>query len=465
MNEQAVSYKASIRDKKIAVIGMGVSNTPLIQFLCEAGAHVTVFDKASEQALKDKIDSLSQYNISYSLGKGYLNTLKDFDIIFKTPGIRNDIKELNSAREHGAVVTSEMELFLDLCPAKIIAITGSDGKTTTTTITCKILQEAGYTCWLGGNIGTPLIHQIDAIQPDHLVVLELSSFQLMSLKKSPTIAVITNLSPNHLDYHTDMDEYINAKKNIFQFQSSEDLLVLNADNEITEGFINEAQGKVALFSRRQAIDFGAFLKDDWLCYRENDHIEEIVSIYDIQLRGMHNVENYLAAIAAIRHLVPKEAIQKVATTLNGIEHRIELVRELNGIKYYNDSIASSPTRTIASLNAFDQKVILIAGGYDKNLSYESFGEIVIKKVKHLILIGQTASMIEMSLMRSIKGKDAYNNIRITNCTTLEQAVFAAFFSAKTGDIVLLSPASASFDMFKDFEERGKKFKSLVMGLE
>jgi UDP-N-acetylmuramoylalanine--D-glutamate ligase len=461
MNEKLIAFKESIKNKKVAVIGLGVSNTPLVEYLGKLGAKITVLDRSDRDVLKDKIDSLNDYDIDFSLGENYLSMLKGFNVIFKTPIVRPDIPEILEELKNGAVITSEMEIFFDLCPAEIFAVTGSDGKTTTTTIIYQLLKEAGYNCFLGGNIGTPLLNRIDEIQSDDKIVLELSSFQLMTMKKSPHVAVITNISPNHLDVHTSMEEYIDAKKNIYRYQNSDDLIVLNYDNSITHDLMSEVPGRAVYFSRIHEPESGAFLKGDVLCYKENGETFEILNRSDIQLRGNHNIENFLAAIAATRAYVGADTVKKAAQGLTGIEHRNEFVRELNGVKYYNDSIGSSPSRTMATLNAFDQRVILIAGGYDKKLPYDPLGDVLVEKTKHLILIGQTASQIEMALMRRLVGKYRGINIRITHCSTLRQAMDCASLSAKPGDVVLLSPASASFDMFKNFEERGEYFKKYV----
>lgn len=461
MNEKLLAFKERISRQRVAVIGLGVSNTPLVKYLGELGVKLTVFDRSDKDSLKDNIDSLKDYDLDFSLGRDYLKRLKGFDVIFKTPIVRPDIPEFLEEMKSGARITSEMEVFMDLCPAEILAVTGSDGKTTTTTIIYQLLKEAGYNCHLGGNIGTPLLDRIDDIQSEDKIVLELSSFQLMTIKKSTHVAIITNIAPNHLDVHTSMEEYIDAKKNIYRYQNKNDLLVINHDNFITNSFTIEAPGRVIHFSRTQELESGAFLKENTLCYREQGETSEILDRKDILLPGDHNVENYLAAIAATKAYVQEDTIKKVAQSLDRIEHRIEFVQELNGVKYFNDSIGSSPSRTIATLNAFDQRVILIAGGYDKNIPYDPLGDVLVEKTKHLILIGQTASLIEMALMRRLVGKNRGINIRITHCATLKQAVDCASLSAKPGDIVLLSPASASFDMFKDFEERGRQFKNYV----
>jgi UDP-N-acetylmuramoylalanine--D-glutamate ligase len=475
MDESSITqFRSFIKNKKVAVLGIGISNTSLIKYLSKMEVDITAFDMAEEEQLKDIILQFKDYgNISYSLGKDYLKKLNGFDIIFKTPKIRFDIPELERERKRGAVITSEMEVFVDLCPAEIIAITGSDGKTTTTTIVHNILKEAGYKCWLGGNIGTPLIDRIEDIKKTDKVILELSSFQLHTMKKSPNIAIITNISPNHLDVHKSMDEYIDAKKNIFRYQSKEDILVLNYQNDVTRSFAAESKGKVRYFSRTNEVETGAYVRDGVIMYRDDRDAKgdrdnrsgrinrEIMRTDSIKIPGLHNVENYLAAIAAIAHLVDNNSIIKTASAFRGVEHRNEHVREINGVNFYNDSIGSSPTRTIASINSFDRKVILIAGGYDKKISYDVLGKTISEKVKTLVLLGETAPLIENSLRKEVELSGKGKDIPVYKCNTLEEAVKKAYSCAESGDIIILSPASASFDMFKNFEERGNKFKEIV----
>lgn len=353
-----------------------------------------------------------------------------------------------------------MELFFELCPADIIAVTGSDGKTTTTSLIYEMLKRGGYNCYLGGNIGSPLIGEVEKIKHNDKVVVELSSFQLQTMKMSPKIAVVTNITPNHLDWHTDFDEYISAKKTIFLNQGSDGKVVLNYDNDITREFNNETANGI-YFSRKNRLNNGYCLNDDMIISFYNDgHIErEILSVEDIYIPGMHNVENYMAAIAAVDGLVSDDIIRKTAKEFVGVPHRIEFVRELNGVKYYNDSIASSPARTTAGLNSFDKKVVLIAGGYDKKIPFEEFGSVVNNKVKSLVLCGFTADKIE----DAVKSAQNYNenNIPIYKCSLFEDAVKKAKEIAEAGDVVILSPACASFDLFKNFEERGNTFKNIV----
>lgn len=435
-------FKNEIKNKKVAVLGMGISNTPLIKFLFKLGAVITVFDKNEKEKLED-------VEANYVFGEDYLTKLVGFDYIFRSPGIRFDLPEIAKEVENGAILTSEMETFLSLCPCEVFGITGSDGKTTTSTLVSEILKTHGYKVYLGGNIGTPLLDKVEEMTKDDKVVVELSSFQLQTFKKSVTKAIITNLSPNHLDIHKDMDEYVEAKKNIYKYGS--ELLVLNRDNSITYGFSDYKNTR--LFSRKEILDKGVYVDNDKIIYNDGNKKEEILNINDIVIPGVHNVENYLAAIAVTIDEVEKDDIIKVATTFKGVEHRIELVRELNGVKYYNDSIASSPTRTIAGLNSFKDKVILIAGGYDKNLDYAPLAPVIEEHVKKLILVGATSEKIKKAL--------GDTKIPIYEFNDFKEAVDKSKEISEKGDIVILSPASASFDLFKNFADRGNTFKEIV----
>jgi UDP-N-acetylmuramoylalanine--D-glutamate ligase len=461
MNSKLELFKKSIKDKKVAVLGIGISNIPLIKYLVNLGVNVTAFDKNTYESLSDALSELNGLSVQYSLGNDYLESLNGFDVIFRTPGMRPDLPQLVDAVDKGAELTSEMEVFISLCPAQIFAVTGSDGKTTTTTLIYKILTEEGYNCWLGGNIGTPLLSKIDEVKDTDKVVLELSSFQLMTIKNCPSISVITNISPNHLDVHKSLKEYIDAKKNIFINQTENDKLVLNYDNEITKSFANEAKGKCVYFSRANNINPGVILKEGKLIVTNEDEEIEVVDAESIKIPGVHNIENYMAATAATIDFVKPETIKKVATTFNGVEHRIELVKELKGIKFYNSSIDSSPSRTIAALSTFKDKVILISGGKDKGIPYDSIGKIIAEKVKCLLLIGATAPKIEEALNNYINQTDNECEVKIIHCNTYEEVVNCAYAEASPGDCVILSPASTSFDMFKNFEQRGNTFKELV----
>jgi len=465
MNNKLEDYKKDIKSKKVAVLGIGISNIPLIKYLINLGVNVTAFDKNTSDNLIDALSQLKGLPVQYSLGNDYLTRLNDFDIIFRTPGMRPDLPELVEAVARGAELTSEMEIFLKLCPAQVFAVTGSDGKTTTTTLIYKILTEEGYNCWLGGNIGTPLLSNIDDVKETDKVILELSSFQLMTIKNCPSIAIITNISPNHLDVHKSLNEYIDAKKNIFINQTTKDKLILNYDNDITRSFGNETKGDCVYFSRINNLDVGVVYQNGKIIVKSNEKEVEIVDVESIKIPGIHNIENYMAATAATIDFVRPKTIKKIATTFNGVEHRIELVRELNGIKFYNSSIDSSPSRTIAALSTFKNKVILIAGGKDKGIPYDTIGQIIAEKVKCLLLIGATAPRIEEAFNNYIHQKDIESEVKIIHCETYDEIVNQAYAEATSGDCIILSPASTSFDMFKNFEHRGNVFKELVNKLK
>lgn len=462
MEQNALRYFESLKDKRVAVLGIGVSHRPLVRLLCKFGAKVTAFD-----AKTDAIDSLlkaefSSLGVDFSLGSGYLEKL-DHEIIFKTPGMRFDIPELEKAREKGSIVTSEMEVFFDICPAKIIAVTGSDGKTTTTTLIYKLLSEAGYRCRLGGNIGNPLLPEIEDITPEEIIVLELSSFQLHSMKKSPDIAVVTNLTPNHLDVHKSMEEYIDAKRNILRSQTEKNIAVLNSDNDITAGFAADTPGRTIFFSRKKILENGIFLNNDMIYdARKGQEPVAVLDRKDIALRGNHNIENYMAAYGAVRELISQDVFLKVAKSFQGVPHRIELVRKWREISFYNDSIATSPTRCMAALDSFDKPLVLIAGGYDKRLSFNELGRAISEKVKVLVLTGQTAGKIRKAVIMS----DTFSKDKTAIYTVedFDEAVKLAARKAKSGDTVLLSPACASFDRFKNFEIRGERFREIIMSL-
>ncbi|MBO5734273.1 MAG: UDP-N-acetylmuramoyl-L-alanine--D-glutamate ligase [Clostridia bacterium] len=445
---KVAKFKEFIKGKNVSVIGIGISNRPLISYLVSLGAKVCAYDKKTEKQLGDIANELKALGVTLVLGDNYMDNLSG-DVIFKTPGMRCDHPAIVKAREQGSIITSEMEVFFEICPANIIAVTGSDGKTTTTTLIYTMLSEAGYNTYVGGNIGTPLMTKAEEMKNSDYVVLELSSFQLHTMKKSPHIAVITNITPNHLDWHTDYAEYIDAKKNIMLYQSTTDILVANIGNEEARKIGEQARGEWRSFSSKQ--DALVHLKGDFICYGD----EEILNKKDIKIPGNHNVENYMTAIAAVHDLVDKNVINKVARDFGGVPHRIELVRELDGVRYYNSSIDSSPNRTANTLNTFKEPVVLIAGGKDKGIPYDEVGAPVKEHVKTLILIGATSKVID----EAVKKSGAIIPTFFVN--TYEEAVAKAKESADCGDVVLLSSASTSFDMFNNFEERGNLFKELV----
>ena len=451
-------YLSSLKGKTVGVIGVGVSNRPLIEKLLERGIDVTARDKKED--LGELGQALTAQGCKLRLGSGYLADLHE-NVIFRTPGLRPDVPELAAAVAGGSVITSEMEAFFAVCPCPILAVTGSDGKTTTTTIIAELLKKAGKRVWVGGNIGHPLLCEADGMLSTDFAVLELSSFQLMTMTQSPHIAVVTNLAPNHLDVHRDMAEYVAAKENIFTHQSREDIAIFNADNAITAEQSTRAPGHARLFSRQGEVADGVFLRGEDVVCRSGGHERIVMTTGDIKLPGVHNVENYMAAIAAVDGLVPDQVIQTFAREFGGVEHRIELVRTWRGVRFYNDSIASSPSRAIAGLRSFSEKVIMIAGGYDKHIPFDVLGPEIVAHVKLLVLCGATADKIRAAVENASGYRPGHPEI----IDAAPLAVQAARDRAQPGDVVTLSPACASFDQFKNFAERGDFFKAIVNGWE
>ena len=447
-------YFNSLKDKKIAVFGLGVSNRPLVRLLLEFGCDVLGCDRTPREKLEAEVLDLEKAGCKLSVGETYLDNL-EADLVFRTPGMHPGNPALEALRAKGAEVTSEMEVFFEVCPCTILAVTGSDGKTTTTTLISEMLKASGKKVWLGGNIGTPLLPLVRQMTADDFAVVELSSFQLMDMKRSPHVAVVTNLAPNHLDVHKNMEEYVEAKKNIFRFQNQNDVLIINADNEITAPFVGN--GITKAFSR-QGKDVAVRLEDG-VIYRNG---EAVLNKTDILLPGEHNVENYMTAVAAVEGLVSDDVVRQVAKTFGGVEHRIELVRIKDDVRFYNDSIASSPSRTIAGLKSFSEKVILIAGGYDKHIPYDVLGPEICEHVKVLVLGGATGPQIQAAVENCADYKPGFPEI--IDCGDFASAVTRAAEIARDGDVVLMSPASAAFDQFKNFMVRGQFFKKMVMEL-
>lgn len=462
MSSEVTEKLKELEGKRIALIGMGRSHLPLISLFRKYGAEVIACDRRDRESLGDAAVKAESDGAVLSLGDTYLDDI-DVDIAFRTPGMKYYCEELNRLREKGVEITSEMEMFFKLCPCRIIGITGSDGKTTTTTIISEFLKRQGYNVHLGGNIGKPLLPEIEDIKNDDMVVVELSSFQLISMDISPDISVVTNLQENHLDIHKDMQEYIDSKMNIVKYQNEAQKTVLNLDNEITDSFKDHTKAQVYNFSSHNRVSRGCCLSDDYIVYTDGSTEHTVINIHDIKIPGMHNVENYMAAICAVWGLVDISNIVYVARNFGGVAHRAEFVRELNGVKYYNDSIASSPTRTaLGTLSLYKDRIVLIAGGYDKHLDYTDLGSLICDKVKVLILMGDTAKKIENAVLNAENYDSSVLSVyRVSN---MNEAVAKAYETAKSGDIVSMSPASASFDLYKDFEQRGNHFKELVNSL-
>lgn len=462
-NEKLEEFNNYVRFRKIAIIGLGVSNIPLIDYLYNKKATITIFDDREEESIpKEILDKIKTNKIKYYFGKDNLSNLKNFDIIFRSPSCLPTKKELVEEANRGAIVTTEIEMLMKMCPCKIIGITGSDGKTTTTSLINHILQKTNHKVYLGGNIGIPLFTKLEEMEPNDIVVLELSSFQLMQMDISPHIAIITNITPNHLNIHKDYQEYIDSKKNIFKYQNENGILILNYDNEITRNCSKEAKGKVIFFSSKEKLDNGFIIDGNLIKQAEDKIRKHILNTKEVQLKGKHNYENIATALAATQTLIDLDLAIKAVKEFKGVEHRLEFVREIENIKWYNDATSSSPTRTISGLKAFEEKITLIAGGYDKNLNYEPIAKPIIENVSNLILMGQTSGKIFDVVKQELENQEQELPIYMSN--SLEESINLAKKVTKSGEIVLFSPASASFDMFKNAVERGNKFKELVQNL-
>ena len=455
-------YVASLHKKSIAVLGIGVSNTPLIELLCRRGCDVTACDRRTREQMGAEAERLEALGAKLRLGEDYLENLTE-DVVFRTPGLMPFEEHLENARARGSLITSEMEVFFALCPCRIIAVTGSDGKTTTTTIISELLKAAGYRVHLGGNIGHPLLCETPDIRPEDFAVLELSSFQLHSMHGRPDVAVITNISPNHLDKHKDYQDYIDAKRSIFLEQRPCDRLVLNREDGHSDYYAKQAPSRVSLFSGAGAVENGCFLEDGVLYRAQNGEREAIMRRDEILLPGDHNVLNYLAAFEATRDWVSSAVCREVAMRFQGVEHRLERVRVLRGVTYINDSIGSSPSRTIAGLRALKTKPVILCGGYDKHIPFDSLGDELCFRAKRVVLTGDTAEKIRAAIEAS--QYYAESGLPVDMVPDFKEAVLTASRAATEGDIVLLSPACASFDHFKNFAERGETFKNIVMELE
>lgn len=471
MNSKAKKYFDDLKEKKVAFVGMGVANVPCAEFLAKMGIEVYACDKRDKEYIgTDICAKLEKLGVKFSLGDNYLDILKDVDVVFRSHGILPfQNKWIGECIERGQKVTTEMEVFFNLCPAKIIAVTGSNGKTTTTTLISKMLKEQGYNVYLGGNIGKALMPELETITEKDIAVVELSSFQLLTmgnLVNSPDIAVVTNIECTHQDHHISLDEYVDAKRNILIYQNENCKTILNADcdysigNRVYHDMRFDVRGKLSEFSIKHPVSNGAYLKDNGdIVYNNNGTETYVMSKDDIIIPGSHNIENYCTAISAVWGLVDTENMIKVAKSFGGVEHRIEFVREYNGVRYYNDSIATSPSRVISGLRAFGTKIIVIMGGSDKGNDMSEMVDDILKYVKILILNGATADKIYNTII-SHENYDC-SKIEIIKTDVLENAVQIAKDKAASGDIVTLCPACPAFDQFKTFEYRGRRFKELV----
>ena len=475
MINEVKEYLDSLKCKKVAFVGMGVANVPCAKWLASHGVEVYACDKRDKEYIgADICTELEALGVHFSLGDDYLSVLPDMDIVFRSHGILPFQNPwIGECIERGQKVTTEMEVFFSLCPSKIIAVTGSNGKTTTTTLISKMLEKSGKRVFLGGNIGKALMPELENITADDFAVVELSSFQLLTMGNmvnKPDIAVVTNIESTHLDHHISLDEYVDSKRNILIYQSADAKTVLNADCDYSIGgrvyhdMRFDVRGKLYQFSIKHPVDNGAYMKENGdIVFAENGNETYVMNKSDIIIPGMHNVENYCTAITAVWGLVSVEDIVSVAKTFGGVEHRIEFVREYKGVRYYNDSIATSPSRVISGLKAFDQKIIMICGGSDKGNDMSQMAPLILEKVKLLVLNGATADKIYDSVVNA--DGFAESGIEVVKTDTMENALKIAKEKAISGDIVSLCPACPAFDQFKTFEYRGRKFIELVNGFE
>lgn len=475
MVNEVKKFLDELSGKKVAFVGMGVANVPCAKWLASHGVEVYACDKRDKEYIgADICAELEALGVHFSLGDDYLSVLPDMDLVFRSHGILPFQNEwIGECIERGQRVTTEMEIFFKYCPSKIIAVTGSNGKTTTTTLISKMLEKSGKRVFLGGNIGKALMPELENITSDDFAVVELSSFQLLTMGNmvnKPDIAVVTNIESTHLDHHISLDEYVDSKRNILIYQSASAKTVLNADCDYSIGgrvyhdMRFDVRGRLYQFSIKHPVDNGAYMNENGdIVFADNGNETYVMNKSDIIIPGMHNVENYCTAITAVWGLVSVEDIVSVARTFGGVEHRIEFVREFNGVKYYNDSIATSPSRVISGLKAFDQKIIMLCGGSDKGNDMSQMAPLILEKVKLLIVNGATADKIYDAVVNADGFADS--GIEVIKTDTMENALMIAKDKAVSGDIVSLCPACPAFDQFKTFEYRGRRFKELVNGFE
>lgn len=468
----AERYIETIKNKKVAFVGMGVANLPCAEFLAKKGIDVYACDKRDKEYIGiEKCNELESLGVKFSLGDTYLDILPEMDIVFRSHGILPFQNPwVMECIKRGQIVTTEMEVFFDYCPAKIFAITGSNGKTTSTTLISKMLEAQGHKVFLGGNIGKALMPALDEITSDDIAVVELSSFQLLTMGNmvnKPDVSVVTNIECTHQDHHISLDEYVDAKRNILIYQNANQRTILNADcdysigNTVYHDMRYDVRGQLFEFSIKHPVTNGAYMDADSgdIYYVENDNKTFVMNKNDIIIPGDHNIENYCTAISSVWGMVSVDNIKKIAQTFGGVEHRIEFVREFEGVRYYNDSIATSPSRVISGLKAFGKKIIVIMGGSDKGNDMSEMVPYILKYVKTLCLNGATADKIYDTIISDPQYESS--GLEIIKSATMQESLNDAKFIAKPGDIVSLCPACPAFDQFKTFEYRGREFKRLV----
>ncbi len=457
----AMDWANHLAGKRATLIGLGArTHVALARFLVREGAVVTISDRKPAEQLQQEIALLAGLPVRLSLGANRVEDALNADIVFVTPGAPRDLPAVVAAQANGIPVSSEIELLFARCPAPIVGLTGSSGKSTTTTLVGEILKAAGRRVWVGGNLGTPLIDRLDEMTPQDWVVLELSSFQLEGMRCSPHVAAILNITPNHLDRHPSLEHYAEAKRNIIRYQGPDDWAVLGYANDITRAYGRSVAARRLYFGVDPVEGEGAFTADGAVWLRLSGETRQVMPLCEVQLRGRHNLENVTAAVAATAAAgAPPSAMREAIAAFRGIEHRLEPVREIGGVRYYNDSIATAPERTIAALRAFTEPIVLLAGGRDKHLPLAELAALVKERVHTLVLFGEAADLLEAAM-----AKVGAPPPTIVRCRNLPEAVPLAAAAARRGDVVLLSPAFTSYDQFRDFEERGRVFKQLVWAL-
>jgi UDP-N-acetylmuramoylalanine--D-glutamate ligase len=455
----------TLEGKHVLVLGLARQGTALSQFLVQVGALVTVSDLRTQDSLSDALDALAGLPLRYVLGGHPVTSLEDVDIVCPSGGVPLDIPIVAEAKRRGIPLSNDAEIFMQRCPARVIGITGSAGKTTTTALVGAMCRCAGMRTWVGGNIGNPLISELSEIEPGDAVILELSSFQLELVRTGPAVAAVLNVTPNHLDRHRTMESYVAAKQNILAHQDCRSVAVLGRDDSNTRAMAPYTAGQVLWFSGQEEVSAGSFCDGDKLVLRIGGADQTICNVRDIRLRGSHNWLNVLAAsVLASVAGVPLDCVAQVATSFSGVAHRLELVRVENGVEWYDDSIATAPERTMAALRSFDGPIVLLAGGRDKRLPWDQFAALVVRRVRHLVTFGEAGPMIEQKVRESWAMEVEGSLTSVTGVGTLGEAVTRAAELARGGDVVLLSPGATSFDAFRDFEERGRRFKELVAAL-
>jgi len=453
----------NLKDKKVAVIGAGVEGLSSAAYLISKGANVALLDKKSEEQFgTGQIKEIRKLPIKLVLGKDYLSDFSSFELIFRSPGVRPDLPQLVDAKKRGTIITSQTKLFFDLCPAPIVGITGTKGKGTTASLIFEILKKAGKDAYLGGNIGVPPLQFIDKLKRDSIVLLELSSFQLMDLEKSPHIAVVLMITSEHLDWHKDIEEYTKSKEPIVRYQNENDFVVINKDFPSSLKLGDISRAKRYYFSIKETVERGSYI-DKGFVVSVIDGWTTIVRADEVKIPGEHNLQNIVAAVAVAGILeIPPEITHQAVISFKGLPHRLEFVREIGKVKFYNDSASTTPETAIAAIKAFKEPKIVILGGSGKQSDFTEMAKTILtNNIKVMILIGEEVKRIK----EAINAAGKFSGTVVEGLKTMQEIVEKAENLSKPGDVVILSPACASFDMFNNYPDRGDQFKDAVKNLK